>query len=283
MGFAVPADAYDRFMGRYSVPLSPQLADLAGVAAGQRVLDVGCGPGALTAELVERLGAAAVAAVDPSEPFVAAARERHPEVDVRQASAEELPVRGRRVRRRARAARRPLHGRPGRRARRDAARDAPGRRRRRVRVGSRRRPGAAQPVLAGGARARSRTSTRRVASSRARARATDASCSRPPGCATSRRRRSTVARRAPDLRGVVGAVHARRRPGGRLRRGARPGAAGARCASTAARRCPRRRSCSSRRRGPPAASPDRDQRSGAIPLLPPVRTGRPPRQSSSNR
>src|SRR6476661_222817 len=73
MGFAVPADAYDRFMGRYSMHLSAQLADLAGVAPGQRVLDVGCGPGALTTELVERLGAASVAAVDPSESFVVAA------------------------------------------------------------------------------------------------------------------------------------------------------------------------------------------------------------------
>jgi SAM-dependent methyltransferase len=91
MSFTVPADAYDRFMGRYSVLLSPQLADLAGVSAGQRVLDVGCGPGALTAELVERLGATAVSAVDPSEEFVAAARERHPQVDVQQASAEQLP------------------------------------------------------------------------------------------------------------------------------------------------------------------------------------------------
>jgi SAM-dependent methyltransferase len=89
--FAVSADAYDRFMGRYSVLLSPQLADLAGVQVGQRVLDVGCGPGALTAELVERVGPAAVSAVDPSEPFVAAARERHPAVSVQQASAEQLP------------------------------------------------------------------------------------------------------------------------------------------------------------------------------------------------
>jgi SAM-dependent methyltransferase len=91
MTFTVAADAYDRFMGRYSVLLSPQLADLAGVRAGQRVLDVGCGPGALTAELVQRLGAGAVSAVDPSEPFVAAARERHPDVDVQRASAEQLP------------------------------------------------------------------------------------------------------------------------------------------------------------------------------------------------
>ena len=91
MSFAVAADAYDRFMGRYSGPLAPLLADFAGVAPGQRALDVGCGPGALTTELVDRLGAAAVTAVDPSEPFVAAARERHPGVDVQHASAEELP------------------------------------------------------------------------------------------------------------------------------------------------------------------------------------------------
>ena len=66
MSFVVAADAYDRFMGRYSVPLAPQLADFAGVAAGQRV-------------------------VDPSEPFVDAAKERHPGVDVQRAAAEKLP------------------------------------------------------------------------------------------------------------------------------------------------------------------------------------------------
>jgi SAM-dependent methyltransferase len=91
MSFSVPADAYDRFMGRYSVLLSAQLADLAGIVAGQRVLDVGCGPGALTAELVGRVGPHAVSAVDPSEPFVEAARVRQPDVDVRHATAEQLP------------------------------------------------------------------------------------------------------------------------------------------------------------------------------------------------
>jgi SAM-dependent methyltransferase len=91
MSFHVPADAYDRFMGRYSTLLSPQLCDLAGVSRGQRVLDVGCGPGALTGELVTRVGAANVAAVEPSGPFVAAAAARNPGVDVRQSGAEELP------------------------------------------------------------------------------------------------------------------------------------------------------------------------------------------------
>ena len=91
MRFAASADAYDRFMGRYSVGLAPSFADFAGVAPGQRVLDVGCGPGALTAELVKRLGASSVAAVDPAEQFAAAARERHPGVEVQVAAAERLP------------------------------------------------------------------------------------------------------------------------------------------------------------------------------------------------
>jgi SAM-dependent methyltransferase len=91
VSFAVSADAYDRFMGRYSTRLSPQLADYAGVRSGQRVIDVGCGPGALTSELANRVGESNVSAIDPSESFVAAARERFPGIDVRRASAEQLP------------------------------------------------------------------------------------------------------------------------------------------------------------------------------------------------
>lgn len=89
--FDVGADAYARFMGRFAEPLAVEFAALLDVRAGQRVLDVGCGPGALTVQLVERLGAPAVSAVDPSEPFVAALRSRLPEVDVRCAVAERLP------------------------------------------------------------------------------------------------------------------------------------------------------------------------------------------------
>lgn len=85
------ANAYDRFMGRYSAPLAGQFADFAGIGSGQRVLDVGCGPGALTGELVRRLGLSSVAAIDPSEAFVVAVRDRYPGVEVEVASAETLP------------------------------------------------------------------------------------------------------------------------------------------------------------------------------------------------
>jgi SAM-dependent methyltransferase len=89
--FDVPADAYGVFMGRFSSPLALRFADLTDPRPGDRVLDVGCGPGALTSVLVDRVGSDHVAAVDPSEPFVASLHERLPEVDVRVGPAEELP------------------------------------------------------------------------------------------------------------------------------------------------------------------------------------------------
>jgi SAM-dependent methyltransferase len=91
MSFDVPADAYDRFMGRYSGPLADELLDVLGVHPGDSALDVGCGPGALTRRLVDLLGAERVAAVDPSSRFAEAARQRLPGVDVRLSSAEDLP------------------------------------------------------------------------------------------------------------------------------------------------------------------------------------------------
>lgn len=89
--FAGPPDHYDRFMGRYSGPLAVELADAAGVGAGLRVLDVGCGPGALTVELARRVGAERVAAVDAAGQFVAECRRRVPGADVRTGAAESLP------------------------------------------------------------------------------------------------------------------------------------------------------------------------------------------------
>ena len=91
MQFVAPAEHYDRFMGRYTRSLAPQLADAARVAPGQRVLDVGCGPGGLAAALAERVGGGCVAAIDPAEQFAAACQARVPEADVRVGGAEELP------------------------------------------------------------------------------------------------------------------------------------------------------------------------------------------------
>jgi SAM-dependent methyltransferase len=89
--FIVPADGYDRLMGRYLPSLAPAFADVSAVGANMRLLDVGCGPGGLTRELVARAGADAVAAIDPSPPFVEACRMRNPGVDVREGVAEKLP------------------------------------------------------------------------------------------------------------------------------------------------------------------------------------------------
>src|SRR3954466_13688955 len=95
--FTTPAAAYDRFMGRYARELAPALMRAAGVRAGDRALDVGCGPGALTAALVDVVGAGRVAGVDPgaavapSPPFAAGCAARLPGVDVRVAPGEALP------------------------------------------------------------------------------------------------------------------------------------------------------------------------------------------------
>lgn len=91
MTFTSPAEHYDQFMGRYARTLVPGLVDAAGVTEGMRVLDVGCGPGALADELARRVGAGNVAAIDPAAQFAAACRERNHGADVREGVAEDLP------------------------------------------------------------------------------------------------------------------------------------------------------------------------------------------------
>ena len=74
--FTTEVENYDRFMGRYDAGLAPKFADAAGVGAGMRVLDVGCGSGALAVELAGRVGEDNVAAIDPAREFAAACRAR---------------------------------------------------------------------------------------------------------------------------------------------------------------------------------------------------------------
>ena len=85
------AAAYDRHVGRYGSQLAAGLVAAAGVRPGDRVLDVGCGPGPLTRQLAALVGAERVTAVDPSAAFVDACRIRVPGADVRVGVAEHLP------------------------------------------------------------------------------------------------------------------------------------------------------------------------------------------------
>ncbi|MFL6078686.1 MAG: class I SAM-dependent methyltransferase [Ornithinibacter sp.] len=70
------AKAYERFMGRWSVQLAPRFLDEVGMPEPRRVLDLGCGTGNLTRAVAERWPRCEVVGVDPSAPFVDAARER---------------------------------------------------------------------------------------------------------------------------------------------------------------------------------------------------------------
>jgi SAM-dependent methyltransferase len=86
-----PAEAYELHVGRYAAELAGALIAAAGVRPGMRALDVGCGPGALTAALSEVLGGGSVRAIDPSGAFVEACRSRVPTTRVVRGMAEELP------------------------------------------------------------------------------------------------------------------------------------------------------------------------------------------------
>ncbi|HEX6197733.1 MAG TPA: class I SAM-dependent methyltransferase [Jiangellaceae bacterium] len=65
--------------------------DMLELTPDDRVLEIGCGPGAAVELAAERIGAERVAAVDPSPTFVDMVRKRVPGADVRVGSASEIP------------------------------------------------------------------------------------------------------------------------------------------------------------------------------------------------
>ena len=68
------ADAYERFMGRWSRPLAPPFLKFAGVQDGDRVLDVGSGTGSVALAVLQEAPAGRVVGIDPSPAYVAHAR-----------------------------------------------------------------------------------------------------------------------------------------------------------------------------------------------------------------
>ena len=87
------ADAYERFMGRWSRALAPLMVPFAGIRDGETVLDVGCGTGGLTAAIARAAAATSIVGVDPSAAYVAFAQARHKTRRVRfdVADARQLP------------------------------------------------------------------------------------------------------------------------------------------------------------------------------------------------
>lgn len=85
--------SYDAFVGRWSRRLAPGLVAWAGVPPGARVLDVGCGTGALTEALLATRPSSLVG-VDLSPAFVEEARRRHGAAGARfeVADAREIPL-----------------------------------------------------------------------------------------------------------------------------------------------------------------------------------------------
>ena len=87
------ADDYDAMMGRWGRRLAPQLLDFAGVSDGERVIDIGCGTGALTFSVLERANVERIDAVDLNNGFLDALRHRNtdPRVAIQHGDACALP------------------------------------------------------------------------------------------------------------------------------------------------------------------------------------------------
>jgi SAM-dependent methyltransferase len=88
-GWSARAGTYGALMARATAFAIEPLLDAVQVGPGVRVLDVGCGPGALSAAAAAR--GALVTGADLAEGMLAQARRNHPELEFVHADAEDLP------------------------------------------------------------------------------------------------------------------------------------------------------------------------------------------------
>jgi ubiquinone/menaquinone biosynthesis C-methylase UbiE len=89
------ADAYERFMGRWSRTLARRFLAWLQVSKGKNWLEIGCGTGALTSTICDTAAPRSVTAVDTSAEFVAycSAHLTYAQLQVLQASTDALPIR----------------------------------------------------------------------------------------------------------------------------------------------------------------------------------------------
>jgi ubiquinone/menaquinone biosynthesis C-methylase UbiE len=90
---AFDAACYERQMGRWSRRLAPKFIDFSGVAAAERVLDVGCGTGSLSYALAENPRIGTVHGIDFAPAYVehATRSKRESRVNFRVGDACDLP------------------------------------------------------------------------------------------------------------------------------------------------------------------------------------------------
>ncbi|MGI4946443.1 MAG: class I SAM-dependent methyltransferase [Janthinobacterium lividum] len=85
------AAAYERSMGRWSRRLAEGFVAFAGLASGERVLDVGCGTGSLLAHLAAQAERPLLTGIDASARYLAAAQARDPSWTVLEGDACAIP------------------------------------------------------------------------------------------------------------------------------------------------------------------------------------------------
>jgi ubiquinone/menaquinone biosynthesis C-methylase UbiE len=71
------ASNYEMLMGRWSRGLAPLFIEHAGIAAGENVIEVGCGTGSLTFALTQAVTLSGLTAIDHSEIYLAAAQAKN--------------------------------------------------------------------------------------------------------------------------------------------------------------------------------------------------------------